>query len=247
MGKSFGVNSKAQEGRERKAAQKEMKHREVEKKKEVQEAKDWLVGAKTKSTKQISDEQKRQEKAQKKMERDQLEAAELAELSKHKPLKPLPKDKTKKEDTAPLRLRPEGIPMRDDDDDASSTKSSLPSKAFDDLPEYSASNIDDALFLLDATSSSTPTKVGSMERHPERRVKAAYAAFEERELPMLKENFPGLRLSQLKEKLHRMWQKSPENPFNQSYIAYNTSKTQEVLKAADELESNLKRLRLPPS
>ena len=42
------------------------------------------------------------------------------------------------------------------------------------------------------------------ERHPERRMKSAYAAFEERELPVLKEENPGLRLSQLKNMLQKM-------------------------------------------
>lgn len=43
-----------------------------------------------------------------------------------------------------------------------------------------------------------------MERHPERRLRSAYAAFEERELPILKEENPGLRLSQLKNMLQKM-------------------------------------------
>lgn len=59
------------------------------------------------------------------------------------------------------------------------------------------------------------TKDDVEDKHPERRMKAAYAAFEAANLPRLKEENPSLRLSQLKQMLHKEWQKSPENPLNQ--------------------------------
>lgn len=42
-----------------------------------------------------------------------------------------------------------------------------------------------------------------MERHPEKRMKAAHTAFEERHLPRLREENPNMRLSQIKQMLHR--------------------------------------------
>ncbi len=60
-----------------------------------------------------------------------------------------------------------------------------------------------------------------MDRHPERRVKAAYTAFEEREMPRLKAENPNMRLSQLKQMLKKDWMKSPENPMNQRHAAFN--------------------------
>jgi hypothetical protein len=45
-------------------------------------------------------------------------------------------------------------------------------------------------------------------------MKAAYAMFEEQELPRLKEERPGLKMSQYKEALHKAFQKSPMNPQN---------------------------------
>lgn len=45
-------------------------------------------------------------------------------------------------------------------------------------------------------------------------MKAAYLAFEEHRLKTLKEENPGLRLSQLKQIIFKEWQKSPENPLN---------------------------------
>lgn len=62
-------------------------------------------------------------------------------------------------------------------------------------------------------------------KHPERRAKAAYKAFEAATLPILKQDHPGLKLSQYKEKLWEMWRKSPENPLNQDHLAYNQKKT----------------------
>lgn len=43
-----------------------------------------------------------------------------------------------------------------------------------------------------------------LEKHPERRAKAAYKAFEEATMPELKADFPGLKLSQYKQKLSEM-------------------------------------------
>lgn len=48
--------------------------------------------------------------------------------------------------------------------------------------------------------------------------------FEERELKNYRSEYPGLRLSQLKEIMYKDFQKSPDNPFNQANVfAYNTS------------------------
>ena len=82
---------------------------------------------------------------------------------------------------------------------------------------HDASTIDEAIALLSTPDSAT-------EKHPEKRMKAAYTAFEERELPRLKEEFPNLRLSQLKQRLKKEWMKSPENPMNQSHHMFNSKK-----------------------
>jgi hypothetical protein len=52
------------------------------------------------------------------------------------------------------------------------------------------------------------------DAHPERRRKALYNAYFDALLPQMKEEFPGLRLQQYKEKIFDMWQSSPENPMN---------------------------------
>ena len=68
-----------------------------------------------------------------------------------------------------------------------------------------------------------PCPVGMVQYHPKlnnkvscRRAKAAFAAFSDRELPQLKLDRPGLKQSQYKEALFKVWQKSPENPLNRA-------------------------------
>ncbi|XP_050100696.1 coiled-coil domain-containing protein 124 [Anopheles aquasalis] len=53
------------------------------------------------------------------------------------------------------------------------------------------------------------------DRHPEKRMKAAYKAYEEEQLVRLKQEYPSLKLSQLKQMIFKSWQKAPENPMNQ--------------------------------
>lgn len=43
----------------------------------------------------------------------------------------------------------------------------------------------------------------------------ADADIQEREIPRMREENPGLKLSQIKERIFQAWQKSPENPMNQ--------------------------------
>jgi len=50
--------------------------------------------------------------------------------------------------------------------------------------------------------------------HPEKRMKALHLAFEERMMPTMKEDYPGLKMSQYKERIFNLWKKSPENPSN---------------------------------
>ncbi|GJQ67450.1 hypothetical protein Trydic_g5114 [Trypoxylus dichotomus] len=57
-------------------------------------------------------------------------------------------------------------------------------------------------------------KFESDDKHPEKRMKAAYTAYETRRLVELKAENPSLRLSQLKQMIFKDWQKSPENPLN---------------------------------
>jgi len=54
----------------------------------------------------------------------------------------------------------------------------------------------------------------SVDKHPEKRMKAAYEDFEKERLPQLKAENNNMRLSQLKQMLRKEWQKHPNNPLN---------------------------------
>ncbi|KAL1023268.1 hypothetical protein UPYG_G00038490 [Umbra pygmaea] len=77
-----------------------------------------------------------------------------------------------------------------------------------------ARSIEDAIAVLSTAE--------ELDRHPERRLKAAFAAYEELNMPLLKQENPNMRLSQLKQLLKKEWVKSPENPLNQRFANYNT-------------------------
>ena len=69
----------------------------------------------------------------------------------------------------------------------------------------SASGLDGALDLLAVGDK-------AVDKHPERRQKAAFNAYTDKMLPILKEEHPGLKLSQYKERIFQMWKTAPENP-----------------------------------
>ena len=74
--------------------------------------------------------------------------------------------------------------------------------------EVQARTVDEAIAVLD--SGKTPE-----DKHPEKRIKAAFAVYEEREMPRLKAENPTLRMSQLRQLLKKEWMKSPDNPMVQ--------------------------------
>ncbi|KAH1122720.1 hypothetical protein J1N35_005880 [Gossypium stocksii] len=59
--------------------------------------------------------------------------------------------------------------------------------------------------------------------HPERWLKASFKAFEEAELPRLKEEKPGLTHNQYKDMIWKLWKKSPDNLLNHAslYLTLN--------------------------
>jgi hypothetical protein len=58
-----------------------------------------------------------------------------------------------------------------------------------------------------------PSQAGLIEQHPERRFKAAFAAYLDREMPILKSEHPGLRKQQMHDMIYKQFQKAPENPY----------------------------------
>ena len=76
----------------------------------------------------------------------------------------------------------------------------IPNQNNDEESNYTGS-IDDALDLL-------------TEDEKDPKVKDIFKEFYNRQLPILKEDQPGLRLNQYKERIYKLWKKSPENPYS---------------------------------
>lgn len=143
---------------------------------------------------------KRADAAKKKAEREAL----LAEEEKSLPSKP----KSAGAKTAPKK--PRGLDLSALDD----TSSSDPKPPASTL---NASGIDNALDALSLTSDTTQ----QIDRHPERRYKAARAAYEARRMPELDEEMKGLRRNQKVEIIKKEFDRSEENPFNQTHVQFD--------------------------
>ncbi|KAL2261479.1 hypothetical protein VTK26DRAFT_4080 [Humicola hyalothermophila] len=194
------VNSKKAAGQARKAEAAAKKAAAADAAREAAEAAKWEQGAK-KNSKKEAEAAKKAEQARKKAERDAL----LAEEERNTPGRSAPKNSK----TAVKKSR--GLDLSQLDSDSGGA-----------LAPLSASGIDNALDALSLTGQSD-TKI---DRHPERRYKAALAQFEERRLKEMEADGSGagLRLNQKKEKIKKEFEKSPENPFNQVTARYDASK-----------------------
>lgn len=211
-----GQNAKATAAKGKKAEHADKQSRAQQEQKDQKEAEDWQVGSKN-TSKQAAEAAKKEAALKKKQELVALLAAEEKQLP------------------ATVRVAPKarGSAKAAEKKEAKADKFAQETRQ----PEVhmAASNIDDALDLMTAATSTSSTGNTSnvaadgtkiLDRHPERRAKAAFAAYEEIQLPILKKENPGLRLSQLKEILYKLWQKAPENPFNQAHIAHNATADQ---------------------
>lgn len=239
MPKKFRINTKASEARERKALAEDAKNKDRVLADEKRSEQEWKQGARD-TSKKDKEEEKRLEKLRLKQERELLQSQEAASITAP-PSRPLPKDKSRPLIHVPPKAKSEAgtdLLARLPPSPAKSSSSQRSSGT----EQYAASTIDDALVLLESSTRSAESV--TLERHPERRLRAAYAAFEARELPRLKADEPGLRHSQLKERLFRKWQKSPENPYNQSHVSHQTSRAEEVELIRQKDEAELERLKL---
>ncbi|XP_012270130.1 coiled-coil domain-containing protein 124 [Orussus abietinus] len=205
MPKKFvGENSKAVAARARKAAAKE-----AENTKKAQEAEDkaWQDDDKQllkKKQKQEELEKKRQQQLEKKAEAKALLEKEMAtiKIGGKQPTAKVTRAEitaiTEKRNQVAMKKKEEEKPIEENLNRVI-------------LEGETAHGIDEALSVLS-------TKESEVDRHPEKRVKAAYTSFEERMMPIIKEQNPTLRLSQLKQLLRKEWMKSPENPLNQRLL-----------------------------
>lgn len=207
-------------GNAKKAAAADKKRQEETDRLEALEAADWDKGSKKGNAKKQADAEKKADAARKKAEREAMLKEEEAAL----PSKPLNRKSRGAEKIAERKT---------------SSLDAFLAGTNNKEAELNVSGIDNALDALALTSSKISGNKNDIDRHPERRYKAAFKAYEEKRLPELKDEHPGLRLNQYKELIHKEFEKSPENPFNQANVSYDAtrddvkSKQQEVRKGIE--------------
>ncbi|XP_072051390.1 coiled-coil domain-containing protein 124-like [Amphiura filiformis] len=214
MPKKFkgGENSKAATARARKAETKAAESAKKEKEKEDEYWRDDNKHIAKKQQRKADSEKKKQEQIARKQEARKLLEEEESAL----PIKPAGAKPSKL-----TRAQIEAIQEREraEAEQARKQKDRMPEVPLEENPniavaeaaakgQLEARSVEDAIAVLDVNEP-------KVDIHPEKRMKAAFLAYEEIHLPILKAENPNLRLSQLKQMLKKDWMKAPENPLNQ--------------------------------
>ncbi|KAK1429071.1 hypothetical protein QVD17_11270 [Tagetes erecta] len=223
----MGVNSKAEAARERKtASEAERKEKEAREK----EDKYWreAEGGKSRAAKKREEEsEKKAEAAVRKAEARRL--AEIEEKEMEKSLKKVDKKanrvsipvakvteaeliRRKEEEQAQLLKKAEEEKRRQSRTakEEEYEKMVLVQNTNRDDSVIEARSVEEAIAQMSVAADNLP-----LDKHPEKRLKASFKAFEEAELPNLKADKPGLTHTQYKDMIWKLWKKSPDNPLNQ--------------------------------
>lgn len=198
--KSAPENGKKASGNAKKAEIAAQKSGIEKQKKEAEEDVEWSKGTKN-TAKKEAEAAKKAEQARKKAEKDAL----LAEEEKNTRATP------KNVKVAVKKYKGLELAALDGEDNGLKKGTSL-----------SATGIDNALDAL-SLATGAATKI---DKHPERRFKAALVAYEERRLKEMEGDGSGqgLRQNQKKEKIRKEFEKHEENPFNQVSARYDATK-----------------------
>ncbi|KAH8295041.1 hypothetical protein KR018_006281 [Drosophila ironensis] len=212
MPKKMGINSKAVEARERKEATKKATQ---EKKAREAEDKLWKDDDKNLAKKQQrkeEEERKRAEASKRKAESKALLDQEMSSIStqRKQPLAKINRQQILEE----LEKKQRVMDAINEANKPAATRVVVQSTVVEENLNRSladtnvATNIDQALEVLSVNDED--------DKHPEKRMRAAYKSFESNNLPRIKAENPSLRMSQWKQLLMKEWNKSPDNPFNQA-------------------------------
>jgi len=206
MPKKLSTNTKSLEAREKKAAVKKAKADEDEKRKE--DAK-WIDDDKNlakKQEKKAEEERKKAELLRKKAEAKALLDEEEKSI---KVTAKIPQIKmTRAQIDSENEKRNKNIESLTHRNEKAVVPKVAPleenlNRAMFDV--HVASTVDEAIKVLKVDDSEE-------DKHPEKRMKAAYKAYEDAQMPIIKAENPSLKLSQLKQIIFKNWQKAPENP-----------------------------------
>ncbi|XP_013109003.1 coiled-coil domain-containing protein 124 [Stomoxys calcitrans] len=211
MPKKMGMNSKAVEARERKAAVKQATQSKMAKEAEDRLWQDDDKGLARKQQKREEEERKRAEAAKRKAEAKALLDREmdsiktqgkqpLAKINRQQVLEEMEKKQRALEAMSAAKQNQNRVVVQTDYIEENLNRTMADVEV--------AATVEQALAVLSV-------KDDEEDKHPEKRMRAAYKAFEAANLPRIKAENPSMRLSQWKQILMKEWNKSPDNPFNQ--------------------------------
>lgn len=208
MPKKFGTNTKSAEARAKKEA---VKTAEKEKKERAEQEALWADDDKHIARKQQRKEEKDKKKTEQLEKKAALKQMYDEEMNSIKAAKARAEKVTRAE-IAALAERQQQKAQKNPEDLLLHEKPLEENINRVIVEGDEARTVEDAIAVLSVQDA-------PVDRHPERRAKAAYDAFEKANLPLLKAENPNLRLSQLKQMIRKDWMKSPENPLNQIHAA----------------------------
>ncbi|WFC99293.1 hypothetical protein MYAM1_002037 [Malassezia yamatoensis] len=222
------MNAKAVQGRARKAEAADRKAAQEAEVREQEEDQKWQKGAKGKTA---ADDRREKEDAKSRKREELKRLQEEDEAST-----PGKKSSGKQSNNTKPSAKAKGSAGPNDLDDLDMQ-----------IASFNASSLDDALEAMTLVNdrsdkASRGAAAGALEKHPERRFKAAFEAYKERQLPKLREEHPGLRLQQYNDLLYKQFQKSPENPFNQLHVSYDASKEDKLSLLKAKRDASARRL-----
>ncbi|KAH9126498.1 hypothetical protein LEN26_006357 [Aphanomyces euteiches] len=240
--KKGNTNSKVEAANQRKAAQEAEKSKKKAAQQEAAVAAEWSQGADARSARRAQEEElKRQQADAKKAELRRIQEEEEAAMSG---IKSKAKTKAQKDIDKPWEAALAPVAKKSNKGSRAPppapkvVAAPAPARAasrndivFDERPDeeifenrnrvkadaLEASSVEDALEAL-----------GIGGKEPTKNMKAAYMAFEEATMPQLKADYPGLKLSQYKQRLSDMWRRSPQNPMNQHLMLVATLKIDSI-------------------
>eukprot|EP00823_Brevimastigomonas_motovehiculus_P000398 TRINITY_DN10491_c0_g1_i1.p1 TRINITY_DN10491_c0_g1~~TRINITY_DN10491_c0_g1_i1.p1 ORF type:complete len:229 (-),score=94.77 TRINITY_DN10491_c0_g1_i1:202-888(-) len=228
MPKKLHTNPKAAEARQRKdTVKKEKLDKETKQKEDARWADEGTTATELRKKEKEAKKEEKLAKDAKKKELQEKETKELEKVSKAQARKMTQaqlreqveeakkvKEKDKeKEEMKKHKLVPQLEPEENYNQKLAAIKA-------EEIAKYGEKNVVDASFSIDNAIAALKLSNDDEEkdRHPERRMKAAFLAYEDDHLPQLKTENPSLKMTQLKEKLWKQWLKAAENPFNKDRV-----------------------------
>ena len=212
MSKKLSRNPKAIEAQERKENEKVQKRTAEQERKEAQKWEDDHKLLQRKEERKKEREEKKIREQERKNEKKQLEQEEEKTLN---PRKGQPPKKTRFQIEqqrnallATLQAQVKAEEKKQQKELEENLHEDLnPNKPKDDLEVVTAEDL---------------MEDSKLDKHPEKRMKAAWNSFLDERLPEMKKENPGMKRSQHIELLKKEWKKSPKNPMNQEHVSYNT-------------------------